>query len=53
MAVEFVSAVGVEGPLSLAIGAKLNDGYCVTIGEDTTIYSIKADVVEPILAFIQ
>lgn len=53
MAVEFVSAVGVEGSLSLAIGAKLNDGYCVTIGEDTTIYSIKADVVEPILAFIQ
>lgn len=53
MAVEFVSAVGVEDSLSLAIGAKLNDGYCVTIGEDTTIYSIKADVVEPILAFIQ
>jgi predicted small lipoprotein YifL len=53
MTVEFVNAAGVDYSLSLAIGTKLNDGYCVMFPDDTTIYSIKADVIEPILAFIQ
>lgn len=53
IAVEFVNAVGAENALFLSIGAKLGDGYCVAIGEDTTIYLMKASLVEPILAFIQ
>ena len=51
--VEFANSTGVESSLSFAIGAKLSRGYCVTLGEDTTIYLIKAELVEPILAFMK
>lgn len=53
LAVDFVSAVGAEHALSLSIGAKLQDGYCVRVGDDSTIYLMKASVIEPVLAFIQ
>ncbi len=49
----FVSIAGVEGSLSFSIGAKLGGGYCVTLSEDSTIYLVNADVVEPVLAFVK
>lgn len=51
--VEFASSTGVESFLTFSIGAKLNRGYCVMLPEDSTIYLVKPEVVEPILAFMK
>ncbi len=53
VSVEFLNLVGVEQSLSFAIGAKLGEGYCMTIGEDSTIYLMSAAVAESILDFVK
>ena len=51
--VEFLNLVGVEQSLTFSIGAKLGEGYCMTMGEESTIYLMSAATAEPILAFVK
>ena len=51
--VEFASSTGVESSLTFTVGAKLNRGYCVTLPDDTTIYLVKAEVLDPLFAFMK
>ncbi len=51
--VEFLNLVGVEQSLSFTIGAKLGEGYCMTMGGDSTIYLMSSAAAEPILDFMK
>lgn len=53
MTLEYASEVGLESTLVLTIGNARSNGYCATVGEDTTIYLVSAELVDPILSFIQ
>lgn len=43
---------GADSTLVLTVGNKLTRGYCVTLGEEDTIYLMDAALIDPILAFI-
>ena len=49
----YVTLNGADSTLTLTIGNARSNGYCVTMGEDTTIYLVSAELVDPILSFIQ
>ena len=49
----YVTLNGADNTLTLTIGNARSNGYCVTMGEDTTIYLVSAELVDPILSFIQ
>lgn len=51
--VDFLNSVGIAGTLTFSLGSRLGDGYCVRLPDDTTIYSIEASVLEPLLVLIQ
>ena len=53
VSVDFLNSVGIAGTLTFSLGNRLGAGYCVTLPDDTTIYSIEASVLEPLLALIQ
>ena len=49
---DYVTLNGADSSLQLTIGNKLSRGYCVTLGDDDTIYLMDAALIDPILAFI-
>lgn len=51
--VDFLNSVGIAGTLTFSVGNRLGEGFCVTLPDDSTIYSIEASVLEPLLALIQ
>lgn len=51
--VGYLNTVDTEQDFILTVGSARGEYYCVTVGEDTTIYLMDADTVKPLLAFAQ